>query len=275
MYRVKLLIEDACGKSTTSELEYVVIYDPDGGFVIGGGWIHSPAGAYLANPMATGRAFLGLVSKYHKDASNPVGYTIFHFKGAGLTFNSTSYEWLVVSGDKAIYKGEGKLNGKAGYGFLVSVIDDQGGEEGRGDRYRIKIWDKNNSDALVYDNNLTNIEEDAEPATALDRGAIVIHKGNSTARMNFDHPIESDVVAEVIAYPNPVVDKVTIDIGDLSTVGVKTMLTDAVGKSLLENTHKVVGESLLQIDMSELRPGMYIIQIRSELAYKVVKVLKQ
>ncbi len=28
----------------------VVIYDPDGGFVTGGGWINSPAGAYSADP---------------------------------------------------------------------------------------------------------------------------------------------------------------------------------------------------------------------------------
>ncbi len=34
---------------------YVVIYDPDGGFMTGGGWIDSPEGAYRDDPLASGR----------------------------------------------------------------------------------------------------------------------------------------------------------------------------------------------------------------------------
>ena len=42
-------------------------------------------------------------------------------------------------------------------------------------KFRIKIWDKNNADAIVYDNQL-NAGDDANPTTALAGGSIVIHK---------------------------------------------------------------------------------------------------
>ena len=41
----------------------VVVYDPSAGFVTGGGWIDSPAGAYTADPSLTGKANFGFVSK--------------------------------------------------------------------------------------------------------------------------------------------------------------------------------------------------------------------
>src|SRR5207253_1314738 len=64
--------------NTLGELEaLVVIYDPAGGYVTGGGWIDSPAGALAANPSLTGKASFGFVSKYFKSARNPKGETQF------------------------------------------------------------------------------------------------------------------------------------------------------------------------------------------------------
>ncbi len=56
-----------------------VVYDPSGGFVTGGGWIDSPAGAYMADPSLSGKATFGFVSKYKKGASVPTGNTEFQF----------------------------------------------------------------------------------------------------------------------------------------------------------------------------------------------------
>src|SRR5690606_25501925 len=42
VYSVLLVVEDACGNESEVIYEYVVIYDPSGGFVTGGGWITSP-----------------------------------------------------------------------------------------------------------------------------------------------------------------------------------------------------------------------------------------
>jgi PKD repeat protein len=43
VHTVTATIIDAMGASATATFQYVVIYDPNGGFVTGGGWITSPA----------------------------------------------------------------------------------------------------------------------------------------------------------------------------------------------------------------------------------------
>ncbi len=119
----------------------MVVYDPAAGFVTGGGWINSPAGAYAADPTLTGKANFGFVSKYQKGATVPTGKTEFQFKAGGLNFQSTSYDWLVVAGAKAQYKGTGTVNGVGGYGFMLTAIDGQQPGGGGVDKFRIKIWD--------------------------------------------------------------------------------------------------------------------------------------
>lgn len=149
----------------------LAIYDPDGGFVTGGGWIDSPEGAYAADPDLTGKATFGFVSKYKKGATAPDGNTEFQFKAAGMNFKSTSYQWLVVQGkDKASFKGFGTINGGGNYGFMLSVKD---GGKTDVDTFRIKIWDID-SDMVVYDNMMGSPETD-DAATVIQGGSIIIH----------------------------------------------------------------------------------------------------
>jgi hypothetical protein len=145
-------VTDAGGLSASGRFEYVVVYDPSSGFVTGGGWIASPAGAYTANPALAGKASFGFVSKYKKGASVPTGETQFQFQVAGFGFHSSLYEWLVVAGAKAQYKGVGQVNGTGDYGFLLTATDGQQPGGGGVDRFRIKIWDRLNGDGVVYDN---------------------------------------------------------------------------------------------------------------------------
>jgi hypothetical protein len=156
--------------------EYVVIYDPSAGFVTGGGWITSPAGA-LVGSNASGRANFGFVSKYAKGANKPTGETEFNFKTGNMNFHSTAYEWLVVGGAKAQYKGTGTINGTGNYGFILTAVDSQVNGGGNADKFRIKIWDNNNNDAPFYDNQVGTLDtaDSAEPITALGGGNIVIH----------------------------------------------------------------------------------------------------
>ena len=67
-----------------------------GGFVTGGGWIMSPAGAYSADLDLEDKANFGFVSKYKKGASLPTGNTEFQFKAGDLNFHSDEYDWLVL-----------------------------------------------------------------------------------------------------------------------------------------------------------------------------------
>jgi hypothetical protein len=180
VYTVKLQIMDDHGSMTTSLLEFVVVYDTAGGFVTGGGWIMSPPGACQYAACAhdtTGEASFGFVSKYKKGATEPTGQTQFQFKAGDLNFHSDNYEWLVVAHHKAMYKGVGTINGGGNYGFLLSAIDAELTPSTDVDLFRIKIWDKDSSDAVVYDNQVACRDgaEDADPCTKLGDGDIVIH----------------------------------------------------------------------------------------------------
>ena len=113
-------IRDVCVRGTDDpgnlgdpECIMLVVYDPSAGFVSGGGWIDSPAGAYIANDTLTGKANFGFVSKYKKGANVPTGNTEFQFKTGDLNFHSSSYDFLVITmgGTNAQFKGSGMING--------------------------------------------------------------------------------------------------------------------------------------------------------------------
>jgi parallel beta-helix repeat protein len=59
VYTVTASVMDAGGLADERALRFVVVYDPDGGFVTGGGWIASPVGARPAAPSLTGKASFG------------------------------------------------------------------------------------------------------------------------------------------------------------------------------------------------------------------------
>ncbi len=174
VYEVTLTVTDNDGLSGKVIFQYVVIYDPDGGFVTGGGWINSPAGAYTANPSLIGKANFGFVAKYKKGAHIPTGNTEFQFKAGDLNFKSTSYEWLVVAGAKAKFKGSGTINGFGDYAFQLTATDGQVSGGGGYDRFRIKIWDKSGG-GVIYDNQPGDADT-ADATTALGGGSIVVHK---------------------------------------------------------------------------------------------------
>ncbi len=173
VYTVTLTVTDKDGGIGTST--YVsVVYDPNGGFVTGGGWFNSAAGAYAADPSITGETNFGFVSKYQKGARVPKGNTEFQFNAGSLNFLSTSYDWLVISGNKAQCKGSGTINGTGNYGFMLTATDGQYNGGTAPDMFRIKIT--NNTDgSVVYDNQM-NAADNADPTTVIGGGSIVIHK---------------------------------------------------------------------------------------------------
>jgi hypothetical protein len=175
VYEPKITVSSTAVTGMSSgTFQYVVIYDASAGFVTGGGWIVSPMGASVQYPQATGKANFGFNSKYQKGADVPSGDTQFQFQAGNLDFKSKSYEWLVIAGPKAQYKGSGTINAAGDYGFMLTAID--GGLNGGGgvDKFRIKIWD-NASGVIVYDNQI-GATDTSDPTTSLGGGSIVIHK---------------------------------------------------------------------------------------------------
>ncbi len=154
---------DAPGNVGDPECIMLVVYDPTGGFVTGGGWFYSDPGNYMDDPLAAGKANFGFVSKYKKGATVPTGNTEFQFKAGDLNFHSSSYDWLVVTGaDYARFKGSGTINGMGDYRFMLWAGDDAP------DTFRIRIWteDEFGVETDVYDNGFDQ---------AIGGGSIVIH----------------------------------------------------------------------------------------------------
>ena len=178
VYHVGVTVTDDDGGTATSDFQYVVVYDPSAGFVTGSGWITSPAGALVSNPTATGKATFGFVSKYQKGQSKPAGTTQFDFTAGSFSFTSTAYDWLVIAGAKAQYKGTGTVaNSTATYGFLLTATDGdlKNGNAAGPDKFRIKIWNIATSN-VVYDNALGASDDiDAANPQVLGGGNISIN----------------------------------------------------------------------------------------------------
>jgi PKD repeat protein len=163
IYTIQLTVTDDDGGVGQSVFQFVVVYDPSAGFVTGGGWIDSQEGAYKPDPALAGKASFGFVSRYKKGAAVPAGNTEFQFRTADLNFHSSSYQWLVIAGDTARFKGSGTVNGDGDYKFMLWAGDDAP------DTFRIKIWTEADTGAeiVVYDNGFDQ---------AIGGGQIVIHK---------------------------------------------------------------------------------------------------
>ncbi|MFS0755322.1 hypothetical protein ABC383_11585 [Noviherbaspirillum sp. 1P10PC] len=160
LYNVTLSVTDGSIAPPSTVSRQVVVYDPSAGFVTGGGWIMSPEGAYKADEHMTGRATFGFVSKYLKGANKPSGETEFRFQTSGLNFYSNNYDWLVVGGARAQYKGSGTINGTGSYQFMLTAVDGDLIAKGTPDRFRIRIWhhdDRTNTDVTDYDNQIDSI----------------------------------------------------------------------------------------------------------------------
>ena len=118
-------------------------------------------GAGRIGEFPTGKATFGFVAKYKKGANVPDGNAQFQFRAGDLDFQSTSYQWLVVAGSKAQFKGVGVINGQGSYTFMISADD------GNPDTFRIKIWyEEDGTEVIVYDNGAQQV---------LGGGSIVVH----------------------------------------------------------------------------------------------------
>jgi len=152
IFTVSLTVDDGTCLSEPADT-IVVVYDPDGGFVTGGGWIWSEPGDYVDSPDLEGKANFGFVSKYTGNGAQvPTGNTEFQFKAGDLNFHSNTYQWLVINqgGSNAQFKGTGTINGDASpaganYKFMIWATDDSD------DTFRIKIWYEDGGQVLVYD----------------------------------------------------------------------------------------------------------------------------
>jgi hypothetical protein len=77
-------------------------------------------------------------------------------------------------------QGSGTINGSGSFGFLLTAIDGQLTGGGGTDKLRMKIWNKNAGNAIVYDNQMS-AGDNSNPTTVLGGGSIVIRTSVSAA----------------------------------------------------------------------------------------------
>ncbi|HEX7634732.1 MAG TPA: PKD domain-containing protein [Noviherbaspirillum sp.] len=138
LYTVKVTVTDKDGGAGSSSCQYVVMVDPNGPFVTGGGQVDLPEGP----------AQFDFVVNY-KGQTVPTGNGQLQLTSGKFSFRSSSYNWLVAVANKAWFTGSGTINGAGDYGYLVSLIDAGSGKKDA-DALRIKIWNKADG-AVVYD----------------------------------------------------------------------------------------------------------------------------
>jgi hypothetical protein len=263
-----------------SSLSYLPIYDPNAGFVTGGGWINSPAGAYVADPTATGKANFGFVAKYKKGSTTLDGETEFQFQAGNLNFKSTSYEaaTLVIGGYKASYRGVGTINGTGSYKFTLSAVDGQLTGGGGADRVRMKITDLAGN--TVYDNQAGADNADlTQASTILGGGSIVIHEvkaGKQTAQLARTQEMEIGATVEfgLKAFPNPTTSKSNIKLESNNyTDPITLLISDQSGRVVRLIPGLTAGQTI-QLG-SEYKPGVYFIEMIQGSNHKQLKLLKQ
>jgi hypothetical protein len=178
VYTINVKVTDGNGTGLAGTASvWIVVYDPNGGYVTGGGWLNVAPGSYRADPTLSGRANFGFNSQYKKNANVPTGETEFNFQVGNFNFHASVYQWLVVSGYKAQYKGTGTVNGAGSYDFTLTAYDGDLMSQPGPDKFRIRITDNNNSNAVVFDNKYgTATDMDNADPQAIAGGSIVIHK---------------------------------------------------------------------------------------------------
>ena len=272
------LITATAGTGCATGIAYLPVYDPNGGFVTGGGWINSPAGAYTPNAALVGKANFGFVSKYRKGSTQVDGNTEFQFQTGNLNFKSTTNlaASLVIAGSQAIYKGTGTINGAGVYNFMVSAVDGQVSGGGGADKFRIKIW---NTDGIVYDNQIASADN-ATATTVLGGGSIVIHStksGNRDAAPEEAIATQEIAMATISVYPNPVEDVIHVRFASESKSPIAMQLIDLNGRSLRTESYQAneAGEYEMGVSNLSMNTGFYLLRIAQDNSTKTIKVLKR
>jgi hypothetical protein len=264
VYEITVTVTDKDGGSSTlASTRYLVVYDPAGRFVTGTGWILSPAGAYKPNPSVTGIANFGFVSKYGKGSSIPEGSTEFKFNAANLNFISSAYDWLVVAGSMAQFKGSGTINNQGNFGFLLSVVD-AGLKPGTAkDKFRIKIWDKA-TDQVVYDNNIGSVQDNAVPTTSISGGSIMIHSAKTKSSLDAYQGNPGPVQPGITIYPNPFTEELNFEFAVMEDSGVVIEIFDMTGRkvnTVFEDEGKGMVRHNVKFTGADIVEGVYFYRI--------------
>ena len=279
VYKLRMNVTDQTGitsyANTNGDLDaIVVIYDPNGGYTYGGGWFASPAGALTANAAASGKASFGFAVNY-KNATNPKGETQFEFKVGNFEFNALNFDYLVVSGAKAQFRGTGKITGgQSGIGFIMTVID--GEFDGTGiDKIRMKVYNRN-TNAIIYDNQPGASDAD-DPITAIGANSEIFIQESSVPPpiTNKNNEVISEAMQvkslEIMAYPNPTSNSFSLTVQSDLNEKILMQVMDMYGRVI--ETITVTANSVIRFG-DRYNAGVYFVRVVQGNEHKELKLVK-
>jgi hypothetical protein len=284
IYKLKMNVTDQKGvtsyANTNGDVEaIVVVYDPNGGYTYGSGSFVSSPGAIPSNSSFTGRVSYGFQSNFYKGAANPKGETQFDFRAGDLEFNALNFDYLVVNGAKAQFKGSGKMTTglvvQAGIAFILTAIDGQLTGGGGADKIRMKIYNK--STGQVYYDNQPGTSDANDPVTAVTSGSsivIVNSTGTTTtqARIVLTQEVAKPGPLNVSVSPNPTSYYFNLRLKSTSNEKVKITVVDIAGRVIEQRTY-VPANSTLQLG-NRYHPGIYIAEILQGKEKVVLRLIK-
>jgi|GEM_PF-4378648 len=275
LYALKVTLTDACGAQAAGTYEYVMVNNPTDGFITGGGWINSPAGA-LAGTTFAGKASYGFNAKYNPATGVSSGSATFDFPAGALSFASNRIEWLVVADAKAWIKGTGTVNGVSGYSFQLSAVDSELNGYRNMDTFRMQIWDQNG--ALVYDNQ-RNAARNAPAGQMIAGGSIVVHKTKEAAPVASSNRMGAEAGGQVSlglkAYPNPSADHFTITANENLTADAQVTVLDLRGQPVYRGMLRANEGRTLEVNLTTRGAGVYVVQVNVNGRREVLKLVKQ
>ncbi len=282
IYKIGLDLSKSCLKATNEDYQqWMVIYDPAAGFVTGAGQINSPQGPYPLMSEATNAQFAFFVSYQSQNSTVPQGQTYYNISNQG-NFRSRALTWLVIQDNLAIWKGEGSINGKGNYTFIASVTDAGGRNTNDiGDRFRIRIWNKDDGNAIVYDNfgeagDIYNLTA-AKPA--IDRGQIIINRRGTLTDSLFtitQTQIQPAYQAHFYNYPNTFSHKTILSFAVQEEGDFELEVFDIKGQSVQKVSAGRAEKGQVyeyEFDGSQLEPGIYIARLTNGTSIQSIKLM--
>ncbi|SIR42535.1 outer membrane protein assembly factor BamB family protein [Pontibacter lucknowensis] len=282
IYQVGLDFSESCLEATNSDYnQWHVIYDPEAGHVQGSGSIVLANFGLGGNSQKLEAEFSFYVRYQNKHATRPQGTL-------QLTVNKQEFsqsgalDWLVITGDQAIWKGTAQLQGVGRFGYIVSVRDAGGkGKNDPNDQLRIRIWDLSRGNAVVFDNFESGgdiYDLSSETGPRIGWGNIVINgrKDNRDLHAANGEGMQRLASTELLAYPNPADALTTIRFTSAVESAYELQLFDMKGalmQQVRQGQAKAGEVTEVQLDVSSLKKGMYLARITSAGGVQTVKIV--
>ncbi|RDV13632.1 T9SS C-terminal target domain-containing protein [Pontibacter diazotrophicus] len=300
LFKISLTYRAGSGCPSTTSVLYVHVFDPEAGFVTGGGWYESPANPDYEFMQESRRAHLSLVARYSQRNEKEVqGSTRLLLQAGSFTFRSTSYEagTLVITDNSAFVRGLGTVTYREGrgrpvndereFGFLVAATDGDFGAGAGQDRFRLQIYvinEDGSQGAVVYDNQAgcpsASLDDNAEACTVIGGGNITIHKKNTnriTKKQSLSAGMSLDK-QELEVYPTAVSDRAMVSFS-LEHDGNYTLelydMKGALVKRIAAGAAEAGRQYEQEISVEGMGAGLYLARLTTGTKVQTVKLIVQ